>query len=441
VNGILNDNQISYVFYHLSFFIEIEHYTIFFSFSDKKNLKKNHIKFNLSLSDLKLENILYVDDIPILFPLSRKKIFFRQEEKNIIFEHDLLKSAFYLLSGYQEYKGGIRTDKYGRFEYRDSIQKKLGIVKKPIVNYYFEIIIAGIEQFCRLNNIEFCRKKIYKKPVFVLSHDIDNIKKSYFRYALFYIREMLKGKKKVDVKKIISYFFISYKKMWSFKTLQKIEQKRHIKSVYYFLPAGEFDSDYSLSSKRIIKIIKKLKSEGCEIGLHGVFDSYLDLEKLSTLKILSEKIFGFDKIGIRQHFLMCSLPQTFIYQKKAGFLYDSTLGYAEYEGFRNSFCFPFKLYDFENDVILDYWQIPLLAMDVSLFEYRRMNYEQILESFSEIMAEIKKFNGVFELLWHNTFFDEVAYPGIKVFYERLLDYFLEEGFDVKLNKELIEEFL
>ena len=109
-----------------------------------------------------------------------------------------------------------------------------------------------------------------------------------------------------------------------------------------------------------------------------------------------------------------------VIHEKAGISYDSTLGFPEHEGFRNSYCFPFKLFDFQSDRMIDVWELPLNVMDVTLFHYRKLTKDEAYKSVEVILDEINRFNGLFTLLWHNDFFDEDRYPGISEFYANLL---------------------
>ncbi len=60
-------------------------------------------------------------------------------------------------------------------------------------------------------------------------------------------------------------------------------------------------------------------------------------------------------------------------------------------------------------------------MDSTLFQYRKLSPIEAMESVLSIIEEVKRFNGVFTLLWHNSYFNESEVPGITVFYNTLLD--------------------
>lgn len=445
MQGYLNNHQIEYVLYHLNFFIDLKKIENNFIFSENNSIENNEAKiiFKLSEKELDENQIFSVNNIPVLFPLSKEKQFYYFEKNNLIFNHDIFKSAFYLLSGYQEIKSAER-DNLGRFPYKNSLQKKLSITTKPIVNYYFKIIIDGILEFSEKNKIKIEQKQVFENPTFILSHDIDRIKTRYFSKIPFKTKQLLGLKpsnltKKQLIVNIFKYLFKAYKKFWSFEKLIELEEKHNVRSAFYFLDNNHpKDSIYSLNDENILKVIRVLVDKNYEVGIHGTFLSYLNENELSRIKNKLEKASKIENVGIRQHYLRCEVPKTQKLQQKAGYLYDTTIGFAEHEGFRNSFCHPFKLYDFENDKMLDIWEIPLVVMDGTLFEYRGLDFKQAKKSIKNLSEEIKKFNGVLSVLWHNDYFDEVQYQGITGFYTNLLSDTLNNGFVNMLGTEAVK---
>ena len=82
------------------------------------------------------------------------------------------------------------------------------------------------------------------------------------------------------------------------------------------------------------------------------------------------------------------------------------------------------------------WQIPLTMMDVSMFGYQKLDFEKIHLSLQELVREVQKFNGIFSLLWHNSFFDEYELPGITRFYLDQLDYIHSLGLEGIPGREI-----
>ena len=301
--------------------------------------------------------------------------------------------------------------------------------------YYFEAFLKGLEEFCKLNKLTFQRSPVFKNAVFALSHDIDMINAYHFFETGYKFKMLFKlvnsPYSRADTWKVAFsslYHFLNpfsgKNPFWNFDFLMKSEAERGFRSSYYFLEKeGKHDnSRYRFHNKKIREILKRLTDDGFEVGIHGTIQSATDQEAMNrTVANLRKEAPG-KVTGIRQHYLKYRLPQTAQIQQKADLVYDTTLGFAEHEGFRNSYCWPFNLYDFKNDRALNLWQIPLTMMDVTLFGYRNLDFEQIHLSIQQLLKEVQKFNGIFSMLWHNSFFDEYEHPGITRFYLEQLDY-------------------
>lgn len=451
--GHLNKNQIDYTIFHLALSLKLdESIKSYFYFNTLPNSTNNQIKkiiFDLSSEEFDLQNVKWIDNIPILFSLSEKDKFYSIEQNNLIFHHDLLKSAFYLLSGHQELSPEY-TDKFNRFPYELSVQKKLGITKIPIVNYYFDIIWQGIKEFCEINSIELNISETKPSFKFFLTHDID-IVDTYNIYDLIYYMKVFLGftksrlSLKLKFKKVFEYLynflFTRKNPNWDFNFLRKIEKDKNFKSVFYFLPKGlkHQDAYYSFNEPRLIKLFNSLIKDGCEIGIHGSVRSAFNLKILKS-NISALEDYSVQKVvGIRQHRLLFDMNITPKLHEATNLLYDTTLGFAEHEGFRNSYCHPFKLYNFSEDKPYSTWEVPLNVMDATLFKYRELNLDQAMDSVKEIITEVKKFNGIFTLLWHNGYFDDILHPGIKKFYLNLLGYINNIKGKSCIGREIIQD--
>jgi len=451
MKGRLTESQKQFVLEHLGHHAVISSELIsHFRFGDSTEPGQPFIHFPLSEKPLDFSRVIHMNDIPVLYPTSEEtETFYAFQDNNLVFHHDLMKSVFHLLSGYWEFKNGA-SDQYGRFPFKESIQYKLGFVAKPIVNYYFEIILEGLEQFCAQNRIPFDRTPIFSHPVLMLSHDIDRLDAYHFYETAFKFKQLfglakspynLAGKVQ-DAFSALYHFlnpFSKHNPFWSFDFLNKTESDRGFKSTYFFLENDRLheNSRYRFNEKRISDLMKKLSSEGHEIGLHGTIQSSTDQEAMDrTLEHLNG-VSPDPVTGIRQHFLKFQPSDTALIQEKAGLKYDASLGFAEHEGFRNSYCWPFRLYDFRSDRPMDVWEIPLSVMEGTLFYYRKLDLDSAMDSIENLAAEVLKFNGIFSLLWHNHFFDEKEIPGITAFYIRLLDYLKSCGMEGITGKEIL----
>lgn len=446
MNRLLNEPEINYVLSHLDLMMDTEVLRECFLYQKAVDVR-NQIIFiphtgNLSITD--------IDSLPVLFSAKDKPIYSMDENGNLLFHHDLLKSAFYLLSGYDEQFVNTERDHWGRVEYEGSIQKELNIINRPIVNEYFDLILDGINVFLKYHGKStLTKKKIFDSFGFLLSHDIDVIDKYGWPHLGYKIKELFglvtsKHSKFSVLKATLqsALQFVNPRRAnpyWNFDYLLNLERKHGIKASYYFLAENkEGGSRYAFNEKRLRKLFNQLKEEEHEVGIHGTTQTSRDREVLSKEIYSLEENANISISGGRQHRLWLDIPATILNHEKAGLKYDSSYGFAEHEGFRNSFCFPFKPYDFENQRSIDVWEFPLMAMDVTLFSYRDLDRDAILNSIQTMLGEVKKHNGIFTLLWHNSFFDETLYPGVIEIYETILASISDQQPLALTGKKLVE---
>lgn len=454
MKGYLSNNQIEYVFFHLNLVFhlsdEIKSRIVMVRNQGEIQDHPGMIVFLLIEDALAIDKVQTIRGLPVLFPGSQTDTFWSIQHNTLVFEHDLLKSAFYLLSGFQETVSKKR-DVLGRFSAADSLQLKLGIMHKPVVNYYFDEIKKGIQAFLLLRNITLQEKSLFHPYCFLLTHDVDRVRLYSFNYLVYKLKELIGIKKtsagpailaKQFIRGLYHFIFLNHAKdpAWDFEYLRTVERKHQLVSAFYFLDdeTRPIDADYSFNEKRIGNLINSLHREGCEIGMHGNQRSVTSkISLINSVKKL-HRVFPYALKGIRQHRLRYEIPVTTEIQEECGFQYDTSLGFYDHEGFRNSFCLPFKLYDFNKDQPSGIWEIPLLVMDCTLLEYRNLSFEEADVQVNKLLEEVRKFSGVFTLLWHNGYFDEVRFPGIHGYYENLIAMIIGQGPENKLGSQVID---
>jgi len=453
MKGWLTKSQKQFILEHLGQHTELPQEILdAFSFGTQSAPSDLCIQFHTSEDPLDLDHILWIDKIPVLYPVrDQADRFYSIQGKNLIFHHDLLKSAFHMLSGYEEFK--IKSlDSYGRFPYQDSIQSKLGITGKPIVNYYFEHILDGIEEFCRINKIPFERFPVFRRPVFMLSHDIDLVSEYGFFGTGFRFKQLLglapatMSRKNHFLRAFEALFhflnpFSGKDPYWNFEGLMDWAEDRGFRGTYFFLEreGGRNDnSRYHFHWKKFRRLFRELDSRGHEVGIHGTIQSATSQASMDRSVQNLREASPSPVEGIRQHYLKFTPGITGQIQQNAGLVYDATMGFAEHEGFRHSYCWPFRQYDFELDRSLDIWEIPLIVMDTTLFNYRKLDLSSSQATIEKLLTEVVKFNGVFSLLWHNNFFDEREFPGITKLYTSILDLCHEQNLEGLTGKKIVD---
>ena len=358
-----------------------------------------------------------------------------ETDTSVVINFDIISASFFFLSGWQEFVSDSK-DRYGRFEYSESIQKMLGITGLPVVNYYFDILrcAAQIAYKKKIRAAKWSGKEIS----LCITHDIDNCESAWKQGSY---REFIKGN-------IFAPFKLFFKKVLSnddwfnFDEIMKIEQSYGITSTFFFLPEtspsnGIPNADYNIENGKYRKIIHKLVSQNFEIGIHGSTGTHLDLARLAS----EIKKTGNAVKGNRFHFLLFDVMKTPSILKLSGLGYDSTLGFAEAPGFRNSYCHPFYMYNITSGVISDVIEIPLTVMDVTFEKgYLNAGKEEALKLMKELFGEIKKFNGCMTLLWHNTFFSDYKFSGWREIYCRFIEFAGENGAFITRGSEIYNIF-
>ena len=382
-------------------------------------------------ADINIKNIVWKEwkgeKIPFLFEHINdenvKEIITYKEDIAII-NYDIVASAFYFLSGWNEYTNSSK-DEFGRITYANSIINTLNISHIPIVNYYFSILEEAI---CQVH-----KKKIRKKLwgdnhlAMALTHDIDTCMSCWLEGSF----SELKKKRFYSIPQLIFKRIFARDDWFNFKTIVTLERKYNATSSFYFLAqkgkVGKWkNSDYNIHSKSIQKAISFLKDEGKDVGIHGSFGTHANKEMLQKdISHINLKSI----IGNRFHFLMFDPAKTVSVLEDNGIKYDTTLSFAEQIGFRRGTCFPFYLYNFEKDHSSSVLEIPLLVMDSSLLnkKYMGVNKEDALQKVFKIIDEVEKHNGVFTLLWHNTFFSDYKYTGWREVYCSILEYGIKKN--------------
>jgi hypothetical protein len=237
-----------------------------------------------------------------------------------------------------------------------------------------------------------------------ISHDVDWVfnqvhsfkhfaKNSFIQSLKLNFKEIKKYSK--ELKKYIP-------ENYNLNTTLSFNKKYDFRSSFYFLALNENDEDYRYDIFDIKDQFNAVFNNECEIGLHGGHTAYFDSDKLKIEKNKLEEASTKQIVGYRNHYLKFDIRKTWKNLEKNNFSYDTTYGFANMVGFRNGMCHPFIPFDLPNNCFHTIKEIPLIAMDMTLFKYLfYLNNENSIKLISKLVRTIKKYGGVFTLLWHN----------------------------------------
>jgi hypothetical protein len=253
----------------------------------------------------------------------------------------------------------------------------------------------------------------------LLTHDVDAISKTLairLKQTIFNainaIRYLPKGKlvfSAAKAKKAFG-FLLSKDDYWCFDKILRLEERQGVKSIFNFY-AGKpgnkrnlkerfFDPAYDIHGQRLAEQIKMMCATGWEIGLHQSFDSWEDKQRMREEKENLENIVKTPIESCRQHWLRFSFNRTWKVQQSLGLKRDTTLGFNDRPGFRNSAAVAFCPWDHSADGAMQIESIPLVLMDSHLYDYQYYNDEDRERQLKYWLDEIRFVGGEASVVWH-----------------------------------------
>lgn len=319
----------------------------------------------------------------------------------IFIDIDIITLSFYLLSRKEEVNKP--HDQFGRFRFENSLGCKYRIIDYPIVDYY-ALILAE-----RLNlNIP---NSHYETHSLLLTHDVDSLKR--FDGLIGSIKSILGGD--IFLRKNIKLALSSLKDLFQVimgkpdpeicglvELLNKSIEYNYYSEFYFKgIRMEDKGNKYDISTIPTT-FFDRLKKEHYAIGFHGEIGS-----STNEIQFASEKSYVERKINInsidcgRQHYLSFDALKTPAIWEMNGIKYDSTLGFCDREGFMCGTCHEYPLYDLIHDKQLKVIERPLLVMDCTLRDYRKMTMTEALDVLLRYAEIVKQVKGQFVILWHN----------------------------------------
>ena len=188
---------------------------------------------------------------------------------------------------------------------------------------------------------------------------------------------------------------------------QYLELERDLASTFFVIPTkGDpgVDSQDRTRAKRasryaladIAEDLKRLVSANREIAVHGI-DAWRDSAKGRDERQRIQAITGAAEIGVRMHWLYFN-SEAALTLEKAGFSYDSTVGYNETIGYRAGTAQVFKHPDVKTLL-----ELPLHIMDTALFypSYMNLSGDRARAAMLPLIDNVTKFGGVLTINWHD----------------------------------------
>lgn len=200
--------------------------------------------------------------------------------------------------------------------------------------------------------------------------------------------------------------------------LSAVTKRHHTDCAYELYDPVVFDNQRCT----VAEMLREINRRGWEIGLHPSWYSFDDGDELKRQKEAMEEAVGHEIVSIRQHYLHYDIRVTPAVHAKAGFKYDSTLGFNDNIGFRFGTCYPWYLYDLKAEKELPIKEIPLIIQDGAMLnpsKGMRLDEDTAFQYIEQITEALEKAGGVLTLLWHT---NHIIKPDWWNLYLRVLGY-------------------
>lgn len=354
------------------------------------------------------------DSVPALFwgeGVDSKRPFGERDALGrVIINVDIVAATIFMLTRWEEIGSSIR-DQHDRFPASASFAHRQAFLDRPVVDEYAMLLREWIKSV-----VPAWRPSAQRFETW-LTHDIDHVRR--FRSIAHGLLGAIGGAQRragtsgrsQPIRDAWAEAFSprSGPYLRGIATLLEIGRRYAVdRSAFYLMaapgrgPQERYGPDYAIESTVARDLAADLRMAGVEIGIHpgyGTLDRY---DRLLEEKVRFDRVIGGSNYGGRQHYLRFRTPQTWRFWDEAGFAYDSTVGFADHEGFRCGTCHPFHPFDVEQDRELRLLEIPLIVMDTTLRVYRNLSPEQGLDVARRLRERCRDVGGRFTILWHNT---------------------------------------
>jgi len=326
-----------------------------------------------------------------------KHIFFKTPNGALPF--DIFSASFWLLTRYEEYLPFI-PDQFNRFDISNSLAYQYHFIEIPLVNLW-------LEKFKKLLSdsypgLQFGRRKFN----FISTIDIDNAYKYRYKGLMRtlggYLKSILRNNRKELNERMLVLSKRKNDPFDSYDFLLSVQEEFKLKTLFFFLLGdyGVNDKNHPSNNKDFQALIKHL-ADYSEIGIHPSYGSNTNLYQLKIEVNRLANITHRDIINSRQHFSVLSFPYTYQSLLQSGIVNDYSMGYANYNGFRASFCWPYNWYDLDSEQETSLIIHPFCIIETSIRFHNLATPGNAVSVAKPMIDEVKKYGGELVSIFHN----------------------------------------
>ncbi len=315
------------------------------------------------------------------------------------FHIDILSAAFYHLARCEEY-APFTPDKHGRFPHIESTLHKAGLIEKPVLDQWIELLRIALTNRCglRIMKPSFRFQPTYDIDIAYAYHH-----KGFARTAGGILRDLKKGAV-AAVRARLGVLGGRQKDPYdAYDFLRKLHAAHSLKPVTFFLAAAKptaRDKNISPKHPAFSALVQAAVVEGT-VGLHPSYYSSETAALISTEKAAVEKAAGTSIEQSRQHFIRLRFTQTYRALLAAGIAHDWSMGFPDAPGFRAGTSRPFRWYDLEREEETALRIHPFCFMDVTARDYLGLAPDAAFGRLRALRAAVEEVGGMLTTVFHN----------------------------------------
>ena len=352
-----------------------------------------------------------------------------QSPNNKIIDNDIVLATYLLISGLHERE--MTRDKHDHHDIETSILYQNNLLHVPIVNQYGSTIR---EVFSSHNPLSLWPEG--KTWAAAITHDVDYPQMirwiEMFRYLI--------DKKGMSKLRVLADIANGQNHFWQFKAWMDLEIRHEVRSAFYFCgrkgslleySMGTPDPFYDVCSKEFKNIISQLKKNGFEVGLHASYNARRSLNGFLKEKKNVEDSLAGTLLGNRHHYWRINPDdpaETSSLHEAAGLLYDTSICYERRAGFRFGIGTPYRLFHKRKKKTSKCLQLPTIFMDTHMITHSMYNrFETPDAEIDSILAETKKFGGLFISNYHVRMLNDTFFPGVRKMFQKSLELIVKDS--------------
>lgn len=376
-------------------------------------LRSSDLLFRTTVEEVDPHCFIY-KDIKALFPVHNQAS---------ALPFDILASAFWCLSRYEEYLPHF-TDQHGRFPASASLAYREHFLSSAIVDRWALLLADVVRQ--KYPDVRFVQRFFDYEDTIDIDAAYCYKHKGLSRTLVGMGRDLLTvDRKSLLTKRLRTLIGKENDPFDNFDYIIGLHE-RHPGLRLKFFPLM---ADYNVYDKPIGYLnseFRALLQHLCDYAKMGLHSSYASQTNTALVAVEAQRLSSLLHRKItrnRNHFLLLSLPKTYNTLIDNGILHDYTMGYADEPGFRAGTCTPFPFFDLESDCETRLTIHPFAAMDSTFYYYKKVQADAARQVYKQLIDEASQVGSVLSLLWHNqSFCDDFGWQGWRDLYEFVLDY-------------------